>query len=34
MYRNLAAAIGQPEASQAVGGAVGANAIGYLIPSH
>lgn len=33
-YRDLAAAIGQPGASQAVGGAVGANAIGYLIPCH
>ncbi|WP_139920536.1 methylated-DNA--[protein]-cysteine S-methyltransferase [Hymenobacter sp. DG01] len=33
-YRHLAAAIGQPGASQAVGGAVGANHIGYLIPCH
>ncbi|UOG74497.1 methylated-DNA--[protein]-cysteine S-methyltransferase [Hymenobacter tibetensis] len=33
-YRNVAAAIGQPSASQAVGGAIGANAIGYLIPCH
>ena len=33
-YRDIAAAIGQPGASQAVGGAIGANAIGYLIPCH
>ncbi|QKG53471.1 methylated-DNA--[protein]-cysteine S-methyltransferase [Hymenobacter sp. BRD67] len=33
-YRDVAAAIGQPGASQAVGGAVGANNIGYLIPCH
>ncbi|GAA3933477.1 methylated-DNA--[protein]-cysteine S-methyltransferase [Hymenobacter algoricola] len=33
-YRAIAAAIGQPGASQAVGGAIGANAIGYLIPCH
>ncbi|QNH63486.1 bifunctional transcriptional activator/DNA repair enzyme AdaA [Hymenobacter sediminicola] len=33
-YRDVAAAIGQPGASQAVGGAVGANHIGYLIPCH
>jgi AraC family transcriptional regulator of adaptative response/methylated-DNA-[protein]-cysteine methyltransferase len=33
-YQALAAAIGQPEASRAVGTAVGANPIGYLIPCH
>lgn len=33
-YKSVAAAIGQPGASQAVGNAVGANAIGYLIPCH
>lgn len=33
-YRDVAAAIGQPGAGQAVGGAVGANNIGYLIPCH
>lgn len=33
-YRDLAATIGQPGASQAVGSAVGANTIGYLIPCH
>ncbi|MBX0288906.1 methylated-DNA--[protein]-cysteine S-methyltransferase [Hymenobacter sp. HSC-4F20] len=33
-YRHLATAIGQPGASQAVGGAIGANGIGYLIPCH
>ena len=33
-YQDVAAALGQPRASQAVGGAVGANAIGYLIPCH
>ncbi|WP_046244667.1 bifunctional transcriptional activator/DNA repair enzyme AdaA [Hymenobacter terrenus] len=33
-YRDIAAAIAHPGASQAVGGAVGANAIGYLIPCH
>ncbi|UPL47882.1 bifunctional transcriptional activator/DNA repair enzyme AdaA [Hymenobacter sublimis] len=33
-YRHIAAALGQPGASQAVGGAVGANLIGYLIPCH
>ncbi|WP_151085727.1 bifunctional transcriptional activator/DNA repair enzyme AdaA [Hymenobacter baengnokdamensis] len=33
-YREVAAAIGQPGASQAVGGAVGANSIAYLIPCH
>lgn len=33
-YRSLAAAIGKPGANQAVGGAVGSNPIGYLIPCH
>lgn len=33
-YAAVAAAVGRPGASQAVGGAVGANAIGYLIPCH
>ncbi len=33
-YEDVAAAIGQPEASRAVGNAVGANPIGYLIPCH
>jgi AraC family transcriptional regulator of adaptative response/methylated-DNA-[protein]-cysteine methyltransferase len=33
-YQALATAIGQPEASRAVGTAVGANPIGYLIPCH
>ncbi|RPD45919.1 methylated-DNA--[protein]-cysteine S-methyltransferase [Hymenobacter sediminis] len=33
-YRDVAAAVGQPRASQAVGGAVGANPVGYLIPCH
>ena len=33
-YRDVAVALGQPNASQAVGGAIGANAIGYLIPCH
>ncbi|UOQ65868.1 bifunctional transcriptional activator/DNA repair enzyme AdaA [Hymenobacter volaticus] len=33
-YQDIATALGQPRASQAVGGAVGANAIGYLIPCH
>ena len=33
-YKSIAAAIGQPGASQAVGNALGANAIGYLIPCH
>ena len=33
-YADVAVVIGRPGASQAVGGAVGANAIGYLIPCH
>lgn len=33
-YEDVAAAIGQPGASRAVGNAVGANPIGYLIPCH
>jgi AraC family transcriptional regulator of adaptative response/methylated-DNA-[protein]-cysteine methyltransferase len=33
-YQQVARAIGQPGAAQAVGGAVGANTIGYLIPCH
>ncbi|MDX2062370.1 MAG: methylated-DNA--[protein]-cysteine S-methyltransferase [Bacteroidia bacterium] len=33
-YHDLARAIGQPQASRAVGSAVGANPIGYLIPCH
>ena len=33
-YKAVAESIGQPGASQAVGGAVGANPIGYLIPCH
>ena len=33
-YKDVAVAIGQPGAGQAVGGAVGANTIGYLIPCH
>ncbi|MGL4650218.1 MAG: bifunctional transcriptional activator/DNA repair enzyme AdaA [Caldilineaceae bacterium] len=33
-YEEVAAAIGAPTASRAVGAAVGANAIGYLIPCH
>ena len=33
-YREVAATIGQPRAGQAVGSAIGANAIGYLIPCH
>lgn len=33
-YQDIATALGQPRASQAVGGAVEANAIGYLIPCH
>ncbi len=33
-YEDVAAAIGQPSASRAVGNAVGANPIGYLIPCH
>lgn len=33
-YQDIAKAIGQPKATQAVGNAVGANPIGYLIPCH
>jgi AraC family transcriptional regulator of adaptative response/methylated-DNA-[protein]-cysteine methyltransferase len=33
-YEDVAQVIGQPSASRAVGGAVGANAIAYLIPCH
>lgn len=33
-YEDVAQAIGQPSASRAVGGAVGANNIAYLIPCH
>ncbi|MCB0183634.1 MAG: methylated-DNA--[protein]-cysteine S-methyltransferase [Caldilineaceae bacterium] len=33
-YADLANAIGQPNAARAVGNAVGANPIGYLIPCH
>jgi AraC family transcriptional regulator of adaptative response/methylated-DNA-[protein]-cysteine methyltransferase len=33
-YEELAQQIGQPSAARAVGGAVGANAIAYLIPCH
>ena len=33
-YGQLAEAIGQPNAAQAVGGAVGNNPLGYLIPCH
>ncbi len=33
-YREIAAAIGQPSAVRAVGAAVGANPIAYLIPCH
>jgi AraC family transcriptional regulator of adaptative response/methylated-DNA-[protein]-cysteine methyltransferase len=33
-YRHLAALAGAPTAARAVGGAVGANPIGYLIPCH
>lgn len=33
-YAEVAAAVGQPGASRAVGNAVGANPIGYLIPCH
>ncbi len=33
-YENVAQWIGQPSAARAVGGAVGANAIAYLIPCH
>lgn len=33
-YGDLAASLGQPSAARAVGGAVGKNAIAYLIPCH
>jgi len=33
-YRRIAEAVGQPNASRAVGQAVGANSIGWLIPCH
>jgi AraC family transcriptional regulator of adaptative response/methylated-DNA-[protein]-cysteine methyltransferase len=33
-YQEVAESIGQPEAARAVGGAVGANNIAYLIPCH
>lgn len=33
-YGNLASRLGQPQASRAVGTAVGSNPIGYLIPCH
>ena len=33
-YQQVATPIGQPQAGQAVGSAVGANALGYLIPCH
>lgn len=33
-YGTVAAAIGQPSAARAVGSAIGANPIGYLIPCH
>jgi AraC family transcriptional regulator of adaptative response/methylated-DNA-[protein]-cysteine methyltransferase len=33
-YEDVAASIGQPSAARAVGGAVGANSIAYLIPCH
>lgn len=33
-YEEVAAGIGQPSAARAVGGAVGSNAIAYLIPCH
>lgn len=33
-YRDVAAAVGQPKAARAVGGAVGANPIAVLIPCH
>lgn len=33
-YRQLAGAVGRPAAARAVGAAVGANPIGYLIPCH
>ncbi len=33
-YRDLAEEIGRPTAARAVGSAIGANAIAYLIPCH
>ncbi len=33
-YEDIALRIGQPSAARAVGGAVGSNAIAYLIPCH
>jgi len=33
-YDQIAAAIGQPKASRAVGTAIGSNRIGYVIPCH
>jgi len=33
-YGHLAAAVGQPEAARAVGGAVGRNPLAYLVPCH
>ncbi len=33
-YEDVAQWVGQPSAARAVGGAVGANAIAYLIPCH
>ena len=33
-YQDIARMIGKPEASRAVGGAVGGNPIAYLIPCH
>jgi len=33
-YKQLAAGIGQPAAARAVGSAVGANLLAYLIPCH
>lgn len=33
-YRQLAAAMGQPSAARAVGGALASNSIGFLIPCH
>jgi len=33
-YEDVAQTIGQPSATRAVGGAVGANPVGYLIPCH
>jgi AraC family transcriptional regulator of adaptative response/methylated-DNA-[protein]-cysteine methyltransferase len=33
-YRTIAEAIGQPSAARAVGSAIGANPVGYLIPCH